>query len=529
MHMSGDIHLSGVHSAPSDSEDRYYLGFDAGTQSVKVAVYDSEMNPIVEVSNRTTLNYPGPRHVEMDPDEYVRLTVEGMAECSSRMEALGLDPHSIRSIMGDGIICGIVPIGADGGPIGPYINYLDSRTQDDADLINSWNLSIWGQETGNADASCMFPALFARWFLADMSDSSRSEVKFVHNAPYILMKLAGTEASDAFIDQGTMSGWGLGYDVCRKRWSDEQLSILGLDRRMMPRIVKPWDIIGHLTSEMSEKTGLRPGTPICGGAGDTMQSMLGCGLIGSGRAADVSGTCSMFCVSTDGIVPELSVHGKGLIFNSGTLDDTYFYWGFIRTGGLSLRWFRDNICGDSVSYDDLTATAAEVPPGSNGVQFLPYLTGGYGDASNASGAFLNLGLDSDRAVLWRAVLEAIGFEYIGVTDQYRSAGVSLDSITIAEGGSENDLWNQIKADMIGCTAEVMKTSGGAVLTDCITAAYAIGDCSDLRSALSSAVCSDRMFVPNADRTRAYRDIHLQRRAMMDDMGPVFSRLGSMRR
>src|SRR3712207_9489025 len=86
------------------------------------------------------------------------------------------------------------------------------------------------------------------------------------------------------------------------------------------------------------------GIAICAGAGDTMQSMLGCGLIDKNMAADVAGTCAMFCVSTDGIKPELSTSESGLIFNSGTLENTYFYWGFIRTGGLALRWYRDNIC-----------------------------------------------------------------------------------------------------------------------------------------------------------------------------------------
>ena len=112
----------------------------------------------------------------------------------------------------------------------------------------------------------------------------------------------------------------------------------------MPKIVKPWDIIGKLTDETAEETGLPAGIPICAGAGDTMQSMIGSGILEAGHAVDVAGTCSMFCVSTDGIVPELSRKGSGLIFNSGTLPGTYFYWGFIRTGGLALRWYKDNIC-----------------------------------------------------------------------------------------------------------------------------------------------------------------------------------------
>ena len=183
-----------------------------------------------------------------------------------------------------------------------------------------------------------------------------------------------------------------------------------------------------MTEEMAEKTGLAAGTPICGGAGDTMQSMLGSGNMGAGQAVDVAGTCSMFCVSTKGIIPELSKKGAGLIFNSGTLPDTYFYWGYIRTGGLALRWFKDSVCGqekDGDYFDVLNDAAKDIPAGSDGVLFLPYLTGGTNDVKEATGCFLNMTLDTDQATLWHAVLEAIGYDYMEITDLYRGAGVDM--------------------------------------------------------------------------------------------------------
>src|SRR5699024_7856353 len=112
----------------------------------------------------------------------------------------------------------------------------DSRTKEDADEINSWNLDIWGRETGNPEANCMFPALFARWFLKHSAEFQEKGVKFVHDAPYVLAHLAGLGAEDMFIDWGTMSGWGLGYKVEEKCWSKEQLALLGIPESMMPRI-----------------------------------------------------------------------------------------------------------------------------------------------------------------------------------------------------------------------------------------------------------------------------------------------------
>ena len=511
---------------------KLYMGFDAGTQSVKVAVYDESMKCLAQASAPTTLHYPQPGWVQMSADEYLEIALSCMKKCTTEIRGKGYEPADISAVMGDGIICGICGVDANGKAVTPYINYLDSRTQDDADAINAMGLDLWGKETGNAEASCMFPALFARWFLANSAAFREKGVKFVHNAPYILMNLAGLKGQDAFIDWGAMSGWGMGYRVEKKEWSREQLAILGIDEKYLPRILKPWDIVGGVSPEMAEKSGLAAGTPVCAGAGDTMQSMLGSGVFTAGQGVDVAGTCSMFCVSTKGIVPELSRPGSGLIFNSGTLPDTYFYWGFIRTGGLALRWFKDNICDaadDPRYYTVLSEKAADVPAGCNGVVFLPYLTGGFGDIKTASGCFLNMTLDDDRFVQWRAVLEAIGYDYMEITDTYRAAGVDLSRITVTEGGSRDSLWNQIKADMLNAHVVRFRTAGGAVVTNCVFAAKAAGHLDDVTGALTKTFVKDAQYQPNEENSKLYRELfNLKTKLVHADMKAAFDTLQAMR-
>ncbi|OAA84664.1 FGGY-family carbohydrate kinase [Clostridium coskatii] len=497
--------------------EHYYLAFDAGTQSVKVAVYDKNMKCVAKSSNRTTLKYPHPGWVDMDADEYLLLTKLGMKQCIEQLKKQEIDPNLIKVIMGDGIICGIVGIDESGKAITPYINYLDSRTQSDVEVLKKLNLDIWGKETGNADPSCMFPALHARWILANNKEFQKRGKKFVHNAPYILMNLAGLESEDAFVDWGTMSGWGLGYRVYEKEWSDKQLDILGIAKSYMPKIVKPWNIIGTLSESAAKETGCPHGIPICAGAGDTMQSMLGSGILEANKAVDVAGTCDMFCVSTNGIIPELSKRGSELIFNSGTLENTYFYWGFVRTGGLALRWFKDNICqkSDEDSYYKLLSRGAEkVVPGCNGVIFLPYLTGGYGQFSKIKGCFLNMTLDTDQFALWRSVLEAIAYDYMEITNDYRNAGIKIDRITITEGGSKDDLWNQIKADIMQSETITLEVSGGAVLTDCIIGAYAEGNIEDLKEALVNNIKIINKYSPNANNSNVYKEQYVLRKSVL---------------
>ena len=511
---------------------KLYLGFDAGTQSVKVAVYDETFKALSSHSLSTTLHYPHPGWVQMDVEEFFQLTVECIRQCVEDIRGKGYDPADIAAVMGDGIICGIAGIDENGKAVTPYINYLDSRTQTDCDAINALNLDIWGRETGNPEANCMFPAMFARWLLKNDRKFAERGVKFVHNAPYILMNLAGLKAADAFIDWGAMSGWGLGYKVEEKCWSPEQLEILGIDERYLPRILKPWDVVGGISKEVAERTGLVAGTPVCAGAGDTMQSMLGSGVFKAGQGVDVAGTCSMFCVSTKGIVPALSQKGAGLIFNSGTLPDTYFYWGTVRTGGLALRWFKDNVAlkpGESAYYGQLSEGAAKVPAGSNGVLFLPYLTGGSGDEKNASGCFLNMTMDDDQYVMWRAVLEGIGYDYMGVADQYRGAGVPLNRITVTEGGSRDELWNQIKANMLDAEVIRYRNAGGAVLTNCVFGAWATGSINDVKAALARVIEENGRYAPDAELSKRYRALYESRTTLVKhDLREAFDRLVAMR-
>ncbi len=143
--------------------EKLFLGFDAGTQSVKVSVYDASWKCRATYAKPTTLHTPKPDRVEMDPNEYVALTVEGIAACVREIRAKGLDPAQIQAVMGDGIICGICGVDAEGNAVTPYVNYLDSRTQEDCERINALNLPIWAAETGTPEALCLFPAKFARW------------------------------------------------------------------------------------------------------------------------------------------------------------------------------------------------------------------------------------------------------------------------------------------------------------------------------------------------------------------------------
>ena len=162
----------------------YYLCFDAGTQSVKVAVYDENGKQVAVNVNPTSLQYPKPGWVEMNVHEYFELVLRGAKRCVEIMREKNLDISSIRSVMGDGIICGIAGINADGRAVTPFINYLDSRTQEDADELAKLNLDIWAEETGNPEPLCLFPAMHARWLIKNSPNIK--EIKKNSHSPYVV-------------------------------------------------------------------------------------------------------------------------------------------------------------------------------------------------------------------------------------------------------------------------------------------------------------------------------------------------------
>ncbi len=508
--------------------NKYYIGFDCGTQSTKTAIYDLNMNCVAEEQIPTIIQYPKSGWAEMDADHYLQSVRDGIKACVKKS---GINPSEIRAICGDGIICGVVGVDEDGKAITPYIPYLDIRGAEDAQWINENLEPLWIEESGNSTVDPYMPPVYIRWLLKNHEEFKKRGAKVVNNGPYVLNRLCGHKAKDFFLDYATLSGWLVGYKAIEKEWSKAQMDSLGIPMEILPKIVAPTDVVGHLSAEEAALIGIPAGIPIVAGAGDTMQSNVGAGLTDVGMAADVAGTAAMITIVVDGINPEIT-RNTGLLFSIGTLPDTYFYWGNVRAGGLSLRWFRDNICGcpDNNSYYDALQEAAEkVPAGANGTLFLPYLQGGVGALENASGCFLNMTMNTNQAEQWRAILESIAFEYLSLVDALRKNGNDITRLTVTEGGSKSRLWNQIKADCLDTPVITLKQTAGAVISNAALAAYGVGDVADVRDLVSQWVAVKDTYTPDAESTAAYRKVFtVQQKLLKETMPASFALLKELK-
>ena len=456
--------------------------------------------------------------------------IEGLRECVKKS---GIDSREVRAISCSGIICGFVPIDEKWNPVGPYYLYLDNRAVEEAQFVSRNLEPLWEKENGTSIVGAFIPPMILRWLLKNEKAMIARTRKVVTGAHYVLGRLGGLKATEAFIDFSHLSGWLLGYDGRSRTWSPRQLEILGIPMNLLPRVTKPWDVVGALTRAVAEEVGLTTGIPLVAGGGDMQQSCLGSGVIDAGVCSDVAGTASNFNYAVSEF-SESVTRRKELMVAMHTLDDLYLYWAIIPGGGLSLRWFRDDILqqkGDEGFYERMNEAARDVPIGSGASLFLPYLQGRTNPVwPNASAGWLGLFGSSSAATLWRSMLESIAFEYYGWVRSLEQEGLRPTRIVGQGGGSKGRLWNQIKADVIGAEYVTLARTEQAVLGNALLAAYGVGDVTNLREAARQWVQYRESFVPDPANHSLYIRIYEKRQEIINGpLAQVFDQLAELQK
>ncbi|HRE00003.1 MAG TPA: FGGY family carbohydrate kinase [Ilumatobacteraceae bacterium] len=505
-----------------------YCGVDVGTQGSKAGLYDVAGRCVGEGYAEHHFDNLRPGWVEMDPEQIVAATVTAIATAVAHS---GVDGHRVRAIALSGILCGPVFVDDDWNPVRPLIPYLDVRASDEVAWLANEVEPRWVTESANAALDTyVMPAVY-EWVRRHDPGAHARIRKVLSLAPFVGGRLAGLRAAQAYTDPSHLSGWIIGWNASTGRPSEQQMADLGIPVEHAPQVHAPWDIVGELTRTMAERTGLAPGTPIAAGAGDVMQSNLGAGLTRPGMATDVAGTASILTVGVTEPNPAITAV-PGMLYSLSTLPGQALYWGYVKAGGMSLRWMRDEVLGrlgDDSLYVQGDRAAAHVPPGSGGVLFAPYLSGGNPDNPDASGLWLGMSMDTDLGVLWRSMLESIAFEYADFLDVFAANGAGVAEVIAVGGGARSPLWNQIKADVVGMPWRVPTRQDGAVLANAALAALAVGAIDDLAGTVSAWVQAGEAHVPDAATHALYRRVRTARTDLL--AGPlrqVFSTLAPLR-
>jgi xylulokinase len=310
------------------------------------------------------------------------------------------------------------------------------------------------------------------WWQHEQPQAFERIARFLTPAAYVAGRLCGLKGEQAFIDHTFIHFSGFS-DAQRVAWSPELCQRFGMDPYRLPEIVEPWKVVGELTDGAAADFGLAAGTPVAAGAGDTAASALGAGIVQSGMVFDVAGTASVLAGCIDQFVAD--ERQRALLTMRSVIPGLWHPLAYIAGGGLALRWFRDQFFAaltDRVEpdrgdlYSLMDEMAASVSPGADGLKFSPHLGGRICPAApEMRGAWLGFSWGHTQAHFYRAILESVAYEYayyLRILKELlsdRRDGVSIRDVacyvsTLVEarvigGGARSQVWNQIKADVLG--------------------------------------------------------------------------------
>jgi xylulokinase len=488
--------------------ETYLIGADLGTSSTKSALYTSDGKLVAEASLEVPLYHPRPGVVEQENDDFFQTAASTIRTC---IEESGIDPGNIAGIAFDSQMAGIGTVDEDFNPATRFDSWLDMRCEPYIEHIDKQYGDRLTELTGCPPTCDHGPKML--WWKNEEPEAYRRICKFVTPAGYVAGKMCGLKGEDAFMDHTFLHFTGA-VDAKKGAWSDELCRELDIDQEKLPRIVSPWEIAGEVTESAAKAFGLNPGTIVAAGCGDTAAGALGGGVVKAGQLFDVAGTASVLAGCTNQFVSD--VENKALLTMRSIIPGLWHPLAYIAGGGIALRWFRDEFfnalqgqtqkTADDL-YDKMTALAETIPPGSEGLMFSPHLGGRICPATpEMRGAWLGFSWGHKQAHFARSILEGIAYEYAYYLQILKALVPELDLIEtrMIGGGARSQVWNQIKADVLGVPTQQLQGSEFGSWGSAMVAGKAAGVFDDLAEvALRTSTPKGHPFSPDPDTHAIY--------------------------
>ena len=492
----------------------HVLGIDVSTTATKAVLID-ESGAVRGIGvAEYPFSVPRPLWSEQEPALWWDGT---QAAIRSVLASTGVVGDDVVAVGLTGQMHGAVLLDGAGEVLRPAILWNDQRTGAECDVIRQ----AVGPErlivvTGN-DALTGFTAPKLVWVRDHEPEVWRRIAHVLLPKDYVRLQLTGDYALDKADGAGTLL-----FYLAARDWSAEVLAALGIDPAWMPPTWEGPEVTGSVSAAAANATGLRPGTPVVAGGGDQAANAVGVGAVSVGTMALSLGTSGVIFATTDR--PIFEPHGRVHAFCHAVPGRWHFMSVMLSAAG-SLRWFRDALA-PGVEFGDLVAAAAEVPAGSDGLRFLPYLSGERSPHPDplARVAFVGLTLAHDRRHLTRAVLEGVAFGLRDGLDLMVEAGMPAPAqIRASGGGTVSALWRQILADVLGAEIATVNTSEGAAYGAGLLAAVGAGWYPTVEDATTALVTATPVAAPGPD-AAAYVEAHAIYRDLYPALAPSFRRM-----
>lgn len=479
------------------TKERYLLGLDIGSTTIRSLIFDKEGMLITEAYRESVVYYPQSGWAEIEPEAWWHSAVEVLRQglCQSNVPV-----HKIAGIGICALQHCLIPIDKGGQSLGRAMLWMDQRCKPQVDRIKQEKSDIITRVMGEKIAvstEMSMPKL--RWLVEHEPGLIRQTRYFLPLKDFIRFRLTGTIATDLSDADGTFL-----LDPSTGDWSPIMLKIAGVSGAQMPPIQKAEHIAGEITPDASRLTGLAAGTPVVTGAGDVTCTRLGANAFDPRRACIYLGTA-------------------GWIYNPqkksryGSVTPT-------ATTGAALKWLVKLLANNSseLTYSTLLHEAADSPPGAKGLIFLPHMQGERAPRDNpdAKGVFFGLRLAHKRGDLARAVLEGCAFQFKEILNTQNMDGVQ--EIVVVGGGAKSSLWIDILANVTEYDFLVPEVVEAGALGAALLAGVGVGLYRSVEEAAAQVVRITSRHSVESAKVELYKKIYTVFSALEEKVTPLYA-------
>jgi len=495
-----------------------FLGIDISTTGAKALLIDGAGSVVTSATTPLGLSTPRPLWAEQEPRDWWEAVKESVNRAlfqaggsGTRVSAVGLT----------GQMHGLVLLDERGDVLRPAILWNDQRCGEECDLIRGrLGKDRLIQITGN-DALPGFTAPKIVWVQRREPEVYARTRHVLLPKDYVRYRLTGDFSMDKADGSGTIL-----FDLKNRDWSSEMLAALDIPREWLPPTFEGPRVTGEITRVASEATGLKQGTPVVAGGGDQAAGAVGMGAVRPGIVGLTLGTSGVVFAPTESAL----IEREGRLHSfCHAMPGRWHLMGVMLSAAGSLRWMRDSLA-PGASFDELIDEAAQVPAGSEGLIFLPYLSGErtpYPDPL-ARGAWVGLTVRHRRGHLTRAVLEGVAY---GLKDSFaliQSAGLEgFEQARVSGGGARSATWRQILADVLRVELVTVNTTEGAAFGAALLAGTGRGEWTDVDAACAETVKITGRVSPDAQHEEIYLRMYDRYKSLYPALTPAFRDLASV--
>jgi xylulokinase len=494
---------------------KYLLGIDIGTSAAKLMIYRTDGVFAAQKSGDFTVIRREAGWAEQDPNEWWEVVCTALR---SLIYESKIDPGDIACIGVDGQSWSAIPVDAGGNVLSNTPIWMDTRAKDICDELRD---TIGEEAIFNVCGNPLQPTYTTPkilWYKKHLPDVYKKTKKILQSNSFIVYRL--TDALSHDLSQG----YGLHFfDMRKLGLNQEMCARMGIDSDLIPPLAASHEVVGTVTEEAAARTGLTPGTPVVAGGLDAACGTLGAGVIRAGQTQEQGGQAGGMSICID----EYHADPR-LILSPHVVPGTWLLQGGTVGGGGILNWFEkefgaqerlDAAANGSSAFALMDAEAEKISPGSEGVVFLPYMSGERSPIwdDKAKGVYYGLDYTKTRAHFIRASMEGVAYSLMHNLDAAKEAGVDVDVLHAVGGGAKSALWCSMKADVTGKEIVMMQADAATSIGTIILAGVGVGIYKDFEEATDIFVRSGRHIYPNGENRAIYRKGYQTYRKLYEDL------------